>query len=699
MKSLPNTGRHTILVTGLSLIVSAIIVDSCAAADKKPSTIVAAGHSTFLSGITYVQFSPDGKLVLTGGEDGRAIVWSVETGQPVRVLETNAGTVICGTLGETRSRVVSGAFSEGLTIWDLNSGQRLRKIESDVNPLATALSADCSKIVTSSPRRSGVTVWDAPTGESLQTIEAPKVWKLGLSDDGNTLFTFNTRSKTSSLWDVKTGKLLHTLEGHQSLVESIAISANGKRAVTGSADETAILWDCASGDILQTFHPEAKDVCAVALSSDGNLVLTGTLGSALVLWDGKTGKRLRSLDGHKEQLDAVALSSDGTRAVSVSRDGVIICWSTENGKELQRLSSAVHSVYRLAVSNSGERMIAGFYDRQAVLWDLGADEACPALLETGYPLRSVAITGDGKHGATADLQKAVTWDLETRKQVQIIKQDDQDDIQTVDLSKDGKSLLVGSFAAGKGKNEGRAIVYDVESGKPIHKLEPARGRILAGRFVGSENAFVTCTSRRATLWDLGTGKPLRVFEPKFMMHCLALTSDGKELFTSGDQTILWETETGKQLQVFEGQKGDAIELALSDDGKTIVTVSLGARVATIWDRDTAKPARCQLKSESLDITRMALSADGKRLFTASSDGSIRIWATATGEEVCKLISVNSGDDWVVVTREGYFDGSAEGRKFVRFQEQGDTKLVSSETYTQLYYRPGLLRKLLRETKP
>src|SRR6202035_3974272 len=66
--------------------------------------------------------------------------------------------------------------------------------------------------------------------------------------------------------------------GHTSMVTAVALSADGRRALTGSADSTAILWDTDSGQKLQTFQVHSV-VFAVALSTDGQRVLTGSTDS------------------------------------------------------------------------------------------------------------------------------------------------------------------------------------------------------------------------------------------------------------------------------------------------------------------------------------------------------------------------------------------------------------------------------------
>ncbi len=83
--------------------------------------------------------------------------------------------------------------------------------------------------------------------------------------------------------EVETGCELRTLKGHTDLVRGVALSPDGRLAVSASDDKT------------------------------------------LKVWEVKTGRELRTLKGHTSVVSAVALSADGRRAVSPSYDKTLKC--------------------------------------------------------------------------------------------------------------------------------------------------------------------------------------------------------------------------------------------------------------------------------------------------------------------------------------------------------------------------------------
>ena len=114
---------------------------------------------------------------------------------------------------------------------------------------------------------------------------------------------------TLKLWDVESGNLVRTFTGHTGNVWSVAISADGRTAVSGSSDHTMKLWDLASGRNIRTFGGYMFEVYAVALSPDGRTVL-GTSPDALKLFDVESGKELSGLQ-EKHPIVAAVFSHEG----------------------------------------------------------------------------------------------------------------------------------------------------------------------------------------------------------------------------------------------------------------------------------------------------------------------------------------------------------------------------------------------------
>ena len=86
------------------------------------------------------------------------------------------------------------------------------------------------------------------------------------------------KDSTLKVWDLEAGRELRTLAGHSHCVNSVAVSADGRRAVSASADTTLKVWDLETGRELRTLAGHSSWVYGVAVSADGGewCLLLGT---------------------------------------------------------------------------------------------------------------------------------------------------------------------------------------------------------------------------------------------------------------------------------------------------------------------------------------------------------------------------------------------------------------------------------------
>ena len=138
-------------------------------------------------------------------------------------------------------------------------------------------------------------------------------------------------------------------------------------------------------------------------------------------------------------------------------------------------------------------------------------------------------------------------------------------------------------------------------------------------------------------------------------------------------------------------------VAFSPDGRRALSGSTD-HTAILWDAETGAIFRA-LAGHTADVYSVAFSPDGRRALTASWDSTPRLWDLATGEELARLISLDHGQDWVVVTPEGLFDGSTGGRQKVMYRIGGALNVVPVDRFFQDYYRPGLLAETFRGARP
>src|SRR5262249_19922009 len=142
--------------------------------------------------------------------------------------------------------------------------------------------------------------------------------------------------RTIRLWETASGKEIARLEGHTAAVRGLAVSADGRRAVSGGADNTVRLWDLdgATPRPRGAFQGHTGALSALVVSPDGRTLLTGSADETVGVWDfGGAQARLRTLlhPGGMGAVQALALSPDGrTLAIAGRKDTIWLGELTED---------------------------------------------------------------------------------------------------------------------------------------------------------------------------------------------------------------------------------------------------------------------------------------------------------------------------------------------------------------------------------
>ncbi len=284
------------VVTG-SLDGTAILWD--AASGKKLQTF-----PVYTGKVPHVQVavSDDGKIVATV-HHGQAKVWDAATATELQTFERPPGkhnlySVALSGDGE-KLLIGSGAFGDGeAVLWNATNGKIIQTFEGHIEVLSVRLSGDGKYVLARSyvpggSKEETVILWDAASAEKIQTFQLASGWGLALSDDGK--LVLSSSGSTATLWDAASGKELQTFRRHAEHIRSVALSSDGKRALTGSYDKTAILWDTANGKPLQTLKGHTGWVMAAALSGDGKYALTGSDDKTAILWEIKAAPPISPL--------------------------------------------------------------------------------------------------------------------------------------------------------------------------------------------------------------------------------------------------------------------------------------------------------------------------------------------------------------------------------------------------------------------
>lgn len=231
--------------------------------------------------------------------------------------------------------LVSSSFHD-IILWDLTDNtQKHRWAQGDENlVLFTALSPNNKYAVTAEDE--AFAVWDIESGKSLTytKLRNSSIRDIAIANNGDVLI-----GKVNGIVvhvNVFSGRRIEFL-GHNEKINSVALSANGRYALTGASDYTALFWDTKTAQVIHRYiHPTR--VTKVALDPNAKYAFSAGSKRVSAIWDLKTGKEVSRLDyvSRSRIFSAVSFSKDGKQLYTGSPGRLLNRWDIATGKQLEQ---------------------------------------------------------------------------------------------------------------------------------------------------------------------------------------------------------------------------------------------------------------------------------------------------------------------------------------------------------------------------
>lgn len=542
-------------------------------------TVVQRGHEL---AVLSVAISPDSNYVATGSRDKSAKLWDLATGREVRSFLGHQFSVFDLAFSRDGKLLLTGNGDGTAKIWDVTTGKELLSVITGKEQVTDVAFDPKGKFFVTVGFKRGVVVWEYPSKKIVKEIEAN-----GYAGSGG---------------------LLH-----------ITLSPNGEWLAVGEDDFTVNVYRTSTWEKSHTINTsEIHSSCGgcytdVDFTPDSKFLLKASNNDEVAKYEVATGKRVLRYKKIAQDLASAAFSLDGKRMALCTEKNITI-YDGIKGDSLLAIEPRVEAKLNQArFTANGKSLLVACDNNETLIFDVATGRKKGAL--TGF------LNQRDKGGLNYDLNSY--WEGYIARYLRLKNQ--------VLLSRDNKTLLKGKFGS-------KVKRWDIASGKTemeyvghqkaavCYQYSKDGKRLLTG---GGDGTII--------LWDVATGDTLRTIksyrEPIFDVR---FNSDETQILSSSweKNAKIHDVATGKRLHLFEFEQGSAYQVQFSRNELYLFTATLKgdnteANVLQMREIDTQKIVRT-FEGHTETISSLQVSQDGKKLLTASWDGTIRLWDVSTG---------------------------------------------------------------------
>ena len=606
------------------------------------------GHTAAARGLA---FTPDGKSLVTGGDDRKVIVWDLGTGLARFTFpeQTNRVEAVAVSAGKGAGRTLATVNAAGeLLVYPLGDEAKPQLLGlsvadgglGTVGAFGVAFVGETGNVLTvgGDPRvrlttgpEVGAAVAGVGTAARFYSGHAGPVTCLAATPDGSRFVTGGS-DRTARVWETATGKSLAVFtsaalpsagETREVGVSAVAISPDGASVVVGTVEGLLQRWPLASDDESRQQADATDSLWNVAVSPDGNTYATVGADKIARLYDAATGKLVKSLTGHTAAVPALAYVSD-TVSATASGDRLVKQWDTATGAATD-LTGHTSAVLAVASHPASGRVFSGGVDKSVRAWDAAGKPLWTWTANS--PVTALSARPDGKRLAVGTSDGTLT-------------------VLTTPAT--GEPLRIGSVVA-HGAGVGAAAFHPdgvrllTCGGDGLAKLwtaPDAAAPTLLARLEPSAGA-TTISLRQAIAYGLARGDtaPAVAVAPApgavSPLSAAAFSPDGKLFAVGGaDAAVrLWSTAGLAEVRAFRGHAGWVTGVAFSADGRTLLSTSVDKTVRRF---DIPRADAAANAGHTGAVQSVAVSPKGLLLATGGRDRAVKIWTLADGKLVATL---------------------------------------------------------------
>jgi len=285
-----------------------------------------------------MEFSPDGRIVISSEQNGGVRIWEVVSGRCLGTLTRHSG--VSGSTGATicpnRMLIAYSSSDQKIELWDVEHRQRLRTLKGHQGEVWVLAFSPDGRLLASGSLDTSIKLWEIDSGRCLATLQGHHdwIWSMAFSSDG-TLLASGDRDGTVKLWKIDSGQCLRTLKGSSQAIVALTFASDDTTLLSSNAQDLVTVWDV-NGEhcfVAVSGNEGAYWLRSAAFSPDGRL-LAAKSEKTIKVWEVSTGKLLRTFLCHTGRSRSIIWSGDQRLLATGTDEGIIIVWEQQTEKRL-----------------------------------------------------------------------------------------------------------------------------------------------------------------------------------------------------------------------------------------------------------------------------------------------------------------------------------------------------------------------------
>jgi len=554
--------------------------------------------------VYHVEYSPDGRALITAGQDATIRTWNAETGAPLRTFRGHEGDVDWATFSPDGRAIASCGNDGSVRLWDASDETKPSRIlgKGDQEVVAVVFSPD-GRSVYSGDHAGRLTRWDIATGrgESAPDSLRTRVQSLAMASDGRTLVVACAGGPGMRWLDPASFRTI-AADGDLADANGVAVAPSGRHAASGDRRGRVRIGDLgASGPDFRTLAEiPGLSIESVAFSRDGRKLAAYGAGGDLCVLDVTSPSMIDRFAVGPGRPWGVALSPDGRTLATAAEAGCVEIRDVEGGASRRDFGADVPCDTPVVVGWSDESLTTARADPSSVRflrWTFADGKV--------GEVRTVRANDPYLVAVSDDQATAAFWHVPGSPRIEVVALD----------GRPAPSPPRFPSAPDRRRDFTYQLVFSAD-GSRLAATYPADGPVTA-------------------VWRVGEGPPLAPPIAIEAAERLTFAPDGARLaLPKVEGLTVWDLTTGGLVDLPSHSPMWPTSSAFSRDGSLAAGGYDTPGIVAVWP--LRSPRSSPLILGIPDVQALAFSPDGRLLAAADASGRTELLRIPSGLPILSL---------------------------------------------------------------